>query len=146
MTLAPASALPLPNHTCGTCTLCCRLPEIQEFDKPANAWCENCAEGQGCAIYDERPQLCRDFLCQWMIDDTLGPEWEPSISNMMVYRQGPQITVLVDPDYPATWRREPYLTELRRWAAESARDGGYVIVFSGDDVTKIGPPAEANHG
>lgn len=145
MTLAPAPALHPANRTCGTCTLCCRLPEIEEFDKPANAWCENCVEGQGCAIYDERPQLCRDFLCQWITNDTLGPEWEPSISNMMVYRQGQQITVLVDPDNSPKWNREPYLGQLRRWAAESARDGGYVIVFAGDDVAKIKPSAEANH-
>lgn len=145
MTFAPAPALPLPNRACGTCTLCCRLPEIEEFDKPANAWCENCIEGRGCAIYADRPQLCRDFLCQWMTDETLGPEWEPSISNMMVYRQGPQITVLVDPDHAATWTSKPYLTQLRSWAAESMHDGGYVIVFAGDDVTKIRPLADANH-
>lgn len=129
----------LPHRSCGTCTLCCRLPEIEAFSKPADAWCVNCAAGQGCAIYEDRPQLCRDFLCLWMTEKDLGPEWEPSVANMMVYRQGPQVTVLVDPAHSAIWNSEPYAAQLRQWAkAEEAR-GGYVIVFAGDAVVKIDP-------
>ncbi|PTM92729.1 hypothetical protein C7449_107142 [Mycoplana dimorpha] len=56
---------------------------------------------------------------------------------MMIYRQGPQITVLVDPDHPDIWRSEPYHTQLRAWADEAELDGGYVIVFWQDDVFKI---------
>jgi hypothetical protein len=127
------------QRSCGTCTLCCRLPEIAELSKPANAWCVNCTAGQGCSIYDERPQLCRDFLCLWMINERLGPDWEPAIANMMVYAQGRQITVLVDPAYPSAWQAEPYQTQLRQWAVEAGKQGGYIIVFVGDDVFKINP-------
>jgi hypothetical protein len=127
----------LGNRSCGTCTLCCRLPEIDELSKPANAWCLNCTAGQGCAIYDDRPQLCRDFLCSWMINEQLGPEWEPATAKMMVYGQGKQITVLVDPDYPSAWKEEPYATQLRQWAADADRHGNYIIVFVGDEVFKI---------
>ncbi len=56
---------------------------------------------------------------------------------MMIYRQGPQITVLVDPDHPDIWRSEPYHPQLRAWANEAEPTGGYVIVFSPDDVVKI---------
>lgn len=56
---------------------------------------------------------------------------------MMIYRQGPQITVLVDPDYPDIWRSEPYHRQLRAWADAAEPDGGYVIVFCQDDVFKI---------
>ena len=72
-----------------------------------------------------------------MIDGKLGPEWEPSRSHMMVYRQGPQITVLVDPDFLDIWRREPYHAQLVTWASEAAPTGGFVIVFCKDDVFKI---------
>jgi hypothetical protein len=136
---SPAPTAALQERTCGTCTLCCRLPEIDELSKPANAWCVNCTAGQGCSIYDSRPQLCRDFLCSWMINLQLGPEWEPAIANMMVYGQGQQITVLVDPAYPAAWKQEPYATQLRQWAVEAAEQGGYIIVFVGDEIFKIKP-------
>jgi hypothetical protein len=135
----PASESGLPGRSCGTCTLCCRLPEIDELSKPANEWCVNCVAGKGCAIYDDRPKLCRDFLCFWMVSERLGPEWDPSTANMMVYRQGQQITVLVDPAHPSAWRREPYSTQLRQWAVEARERGGYIIVFAGDDIFKIDP-------
>lgn len=125
------------GRSCGTCTLCCRLPDIDLFEKPANVWCRHCVEEKGCSIYEHRPSVCRDFLCLWMTDEKLGEEWNPSRSHMMIYRQGPQLTLLVDPDHPEIWRREPYHTQLLAWAAESEPTGGYVIVFCQDDVFKI---------
>ncbi|MFN7102601.1 MAG: hypothetical protein ACK4N1_08235 [Pseudorhizobium sp.] len=133
----------LPGRACGTCTLCCRLPDIEAFAKPANAWCSHCVPERGCAIYDERPALCRDFLCLWMTSEALGPEWTPSRAHMMVYVQGPQTTVLVDPDFPEAWRSEPHATQLRRLAREAEASGGYVIVFVGDEVFKVEPLDDA---
>jgi hypothetical protein len=127
------------GRSCGSCTLCCRLPEIDAFSKPANVQCSNCIEGRGCAIYQNRPQLCRDFLCLWMISDGLSEEWHPSHSHMMIYAQGQQITILVDPTHPDAWRQEPYLSQLRRWANDAALVGGYVIVFAGEEISKIAP-------
>lgn len=74
-----------------------------------------------------------------MTEANLGPEWEPSACHMMVYRQGPQLTVLVDPDHTAIFQTEPYASELRRWAIKEERRGGYVIVFAGNTVVKIDP-------
>lgn len=122
------------ERICGHCTLCCRLPDIDALAKPANQWCDHCREGQGCRIYDRRPQLCRDFLCLWRTDETLDAAWEPMRSRMMVYCQGPQVTVLVDPDFPEIWKQAPYAETLSHWARER---GQYVIVFVGDAVFKI---------
>lgn len=136
MTTSSADLTPLDARTCGTCTLCCRLPDIDALSKPANAWCDHCVEGQGCLIYERRPALCRDFLCLWRTDEDLGDPWEPARSHMMVYRQGSQITVLVDPDFPESWKQAPYDETLKRWARED-RDGQYVIVFVGEAVFKV---------
>lgn len=141
MPMAQTGAGQAGTRSCGTCTFCCRLPEIEAFDKPANAWCQHCVEGKGCSIYEARPELCRDFLCLWMTDVRLGPEWKPGAAKLMAYRQGPQITILVDPDHPGAWRREPIGGQLRQWAADAAASGGYVIVFAGDDVFKVRPEA-----
>lgn len=134
-----SSALPpLESRSCNACTLCCRLPDIDDLEKPADEWCRHCIAGEGCSIYAERPKLCRDFLCRWMTDDRLGDEWDPLTSHMMVYGQGQQTTVLADPDYPDLWRQEPYMSQLEDWAANAAPRGGYVIVFWRDEVVKIG--------
>ncbi|CDZ60300.1 Hypothetical protein NGAL_HAMBI2605_30580 [Neorhizobium galegae bv. orientalis] len=127
------------GRSCGTCTLCCRLPEIAALDKPPDAWCRHCSEGQGCAIYTDRPQLCRDFLCLWMTDPGVPEAWQPLTSKMLVYEQGSQLTVLVDPDHPDAWKQAPFLCDLDSWAKAAQTRGHYVILFCGDDVMKIEP-------
>jgi hypothetical protein len=129
-------AADLSTRTCRTCTLCCRLPDIEALDKPANASCRHCS-GSGCTIYALRPAPCRDFLCLWRTNAALGPEWDPLVARMMVYEQGPQTTVLVDPDHPLAWREDAYARQLAEWARDAATCGGYVIVFVGDDVFKV---------
>lgn len=126
-------------RSCRTCTLCCRLPDIDALQKPANVWCKYCVAGFGCSAYATRPQTCRAFLCSWMTRPDLGPEWDPLVSRMMIYEQGPQTTVLVDPDHPALWREAPYKAQLEAWAKVAAEEGGYVIVFVGDTVFKVEP-------
>lgn len=130
-------AYPIPDRACGTCTLCCELPDIDELDKPANELCGHCTRDVGCRAYQTRPATCRAFLCAWRTDEGLGAHWDPRVSHMMVYRQGPQFTVLVDPRYPRAWRNEPHLTELKERAGGDGE--GYVIVFIGDEVVKIEP-------
>ena len=131
------SPITVADRSCGTCTLCCRLPDIDLLDKPANVWCRHCVAGEGCSIYADRPSVCRDFLCFWMTDESLAEAWEPSRSHMMIYRQGPQVTGLVDPDHPDISLSEPYHAQLSAWAEAAEPTGGYVIVFRQDDVFKI---------
>lgn len=135
--MSEVSSRPIPDRACGPCTLCCELPDIDELDKPANELCGHCTRDVGCRAYQTRPATCRAFLCAWRTDEGLGAHWDPRVSHMMVYRQGPQFTVLVDPRYPRAWRNEPHLTELKERAGGDGE--GYVIVFIGDEVVKIEP-------
>lgn len=130
---------PVAGRSCGTCSLCCQLPEIEEFSKPANTVCHHCQPAKGCRIYDDRPQLCRDFFCRYMTDPDLSEAWNPVMSHMMVYAQGPQVTVLVDPAHANIWKSEPYIRDLRLWANEAHDDGGYLILYAGDDLTVMRP-------
>ena len=52
--------------------MCCKLPRIPVLDKPAGEWCRHCTPGVGCNIYDERPQMCREFFCQWIENTSLA--------------------------------------------------------------------------
>ncbi len=127
----------VPGRDCGSCSLCCILPDIAEFDKPANQSCRHCQPGGGCDAYDMRPATCRDFFCLWRTDPALGEEWDPRVSRMMLYAQGPQLTVLVEPEAAAIWRDAPY----RDWLEGNARSlkpaGGYVVVYAGEDVAVV---------
>lgn len=129
----------VPGRSCDTCSLCCILPDIDALEKPANAVCHHCTPGLGCRIYEDRPQLCADFHCRWMTDPGLDSAWEPALAHMMVYAQGPQITVLVDPAHPDAYMQSPYREDLQRWAADIDARGGFVIVFVGDTAIKIEP-------
>src|SRR5262245_31688695 len=105
------------GRKCGSCSLCCKLLDIPEIDKPDNQWCKHCKPGHGCTIYDMRPPVCRAFACQWLVNSSLGMEWLPTRSKM-VLRNVPSagglvLNVSVDPGYPNAWRKSPYYEHLK---------------------------------
>ena len=55
---------------CGPCNVCCVLMKVEELEKPAGAICPNLGGTIGgwkrCMIYEERPQGCRAFRCEWL--------------------------------------------------------------------------------
>jgi hypothetical protein len=127
----------VPGRDCGSCSLCCILPDIKEFDKPANQPCRHCLSGGGCDAYAQRPATCRDFFCLWRTDPSLGAEWDPRVSRMMMYAQGPQLTVLVEPAASSNWQETPYRGELEARARRLRPEGGYVVVYSGEEVSVV---------
>jgi hypothetical protein len=68
-------------RSCGGCTECCETLAIAELNKPAHQECVHRIVGVGCAIYESRPHVCREFRCAWlqgtlkeMQDDALRPD------------------------------------------------------------------------
>lgn len=74
-----------------------------------------------------------------MTHPAVTDDWQPLKSHMLIYEQGPQMTILVDPDYAHIWRQEPYKSDLQRMAADADERGGYLILFCGEEVVKIEP-------
>jgi hypothetical protein len=148
-----AAARVVPGRMCGTCTLCCKVIAVTDFDKKPGVWCPHCVRGKGCGIYETRPTDCRTFFCEWMVEERLGPEWKPERAKFaLVMGEGAHLTAFVDPGFPAAWRETPYLEAFRRLAAEglraspprivTARIGTRVIVILPDreiDVGHVGP-------
>ncbi len=122
------TSLIAPGRSCGTCTLCCKVYDVPAAGATAGNWCPNCLPGRGCKIYDARPQQCRDFLCLWMTQDFLGPEWKPEKARFVLTMDAATrwLFVQADPGAAQAWRKEPYLEQLRRWAVAGKRP---VIVF-----------------
>lgn len=70
-----------PQRACDGCTVCCTLPDIPEVDSPPYVPCRHQGEC-GCGIYAERPQVCRDFSCEWLRGN--APEWmKPDVCGVM---------------------------------------------------------------
>jgi hypothetical protein len=90
---------------------------VAELDKPQNVWCRHLKMGQGCGIYETRPEPCREFYCRWMEDPRLGPEWKPNKSKIVLAHLAEhQLSVYVDPGAVGAWRKEPYLSGLMAMA------------------------------
>ncbi len=135
------------GRSCGTCTLCCKLFDIRELDKPQFEWCKHCAIGQGCKIYDQRPQECRTFNCSYLIEPALGEEWRPSKSKIVLTMEsGNLVGVHVDPDRPDAWRREPFYSQIQRWAKTAATTKGQVVVWEGQNAVALLPSGEETLG
>ncbi len=102
------------TRECGTCTLCCKVMGIYALEKPQGVWCPHCAPGRGCEIYETRPQECRTFACNWLVDEGLGEEWKPDKCRMVLVPNEieKRYVVHVDPAMPDAWKKAPYRQRL----------------------------------
>src|SRR5262249_18269352 len=110
-----------PERSCGECSMCCHRYPLEEIDKPKMTWCQHCSPGNGCKIYERRPQVCRDFACVWLRSDLAG-HWFPKRSKIIVrdfaYKGTNLLIFNVDHRYPTRWREEPYFSEIKKIANE----------------------------
>lgn len=82
---------------CGTCSLCCTLCSVADINKANGVACEYCADG--CSIYDERPQGCRDFNCAYVQMKVVNIAMRPDNCGV-VFEKISDVKVLgmIDPD------------------------------------------------
>lgn len=78
------------SRTCGECTLCCFSHAVsprqgESFNKEAVTWCEHCAIGIGCKIYENRPIGCREFKCGWLTGLAADDE-RPDRTHVVMHR------------------------------------------------------------
>jgi hypothetical protein len=128
--------------------MCCKVPAIEEFAKPPGVWCRHAVSGKGCGIYQDRPGSCRTFYCLWMQDESFGPEWKPEKAKFVVYvqRNGVNLQVAVDPNFPNAWTKAPYHARIRRWVEEGAERGHFVFVRVGSRVIALLPGRDVDLG
>lgn len=132
---------PIPGRECGSCSMCCKVYNVPEINKPAGTWCTHCKPGRGCGIHDALPSQCATFNCMWRIREELPPHWKPDQAKMVISVDPASgyIIVQVDPSMPSAWRRQPYYDQLRLWAKRYLDSGAYVLVGVNYDVTLILP-------
>ena len=84
-------------NTCGSCTICCTALSIKEINKPEGVRCEHLTE-QGCGIYNNRPEECRNYECGFLSYDLhrkLRPDRSGFIIGFADTRLGPSIVCYV---------------------------------------------------
>lgn len=132
---------------CGTCAMCCKVYEFTDLKKTPKGWCENFKVGTGCSIYPDRPSQCRAFYCNWILVESLGPEWKPSICKfVMTYDISRSILIQVDPSFPTAWRQKPYEQQIHEWAKFLKAEGRFIFILVGKNLTVITAEGEYNLG
>jgi Fe-S-cluster containining protein len=60
------------KRACDGCTACCTVMDVEDIKKPSGVKCAHCVTGQGCSIYDVRPEACKIFYCLWLEEDEIA--------------------------------------------------------------------------
>lgn len=75
---------------CGGCTECCEsfhidskkatggnIIELIIIDSPAGVLCGYCNKNEGCSVHEDRPKICRDFMCAYAQEEKAPIELRP---------------------------------------------------------------------
>ena len=124
-----------PGKSCGACTMCCSALEIHEFEKPAGPLCKNCVVARGCKIYDRRPQVCRDFECEWLVDRFLPQPLRPDRVGVILMEddESDEYRAVCPPEKPFGWLKPQVFKHL----LEQARAGRTVVAKAGLNSWRI---------
>jgi hypothetical protein len=134
---------PTYARSCGNCTLCCKVYPVPVMNKPRSVWCKECKPGKGCGIWETRPEFCRDFHCLWIKDQRMGPEWQPNVAKfVMNWAAKGVLHVTVDPNFPLSYRKEPYYRALKDSARRCMEKNESIVIFSGDNKYLMLPDGE----
>jgi hypothetical protein len=138
----------VPGRACQTCTMCCRVLDIAELEKPAGSDCRHCVGGSGCGIYRDRPVVCREFFCGYLVLPFVDAHWFPDDCGMMIFpdAERKRLAVHVDPARPDAWQAAPYHADLRQWAVAAEKMGFQVYVAIGRRIVAILPHEDVDLG
>jgi uncharacterized protein len=118
-----------PGKACGPCTMCCAALEIAELKKPAGPPCSNCRVAGGCAIYPDRPQVCRDFECEWLTRRDLSRRFRPDVAGVILMEDADsdEYRAVCLPESPMAWRKPQIFAHL----VAAAKCGRVVVAKAG---------------
>jgi len=128
--------------------MCCWVLEITELGKPNGAECPHCVGGSGCGIYADRPAVCGEFYCGYLVLPFVDARWFPDQCGMMIFPDAAQkrLAVHVDPARPDAWKAPAYHADLRHWAMAAEKMGFQVYVAIGRRIIAILPNEDVDLG
>ena len=92
----------------------------------------NCRLGGGCAIYAARPEVCRDFECEWLTRRDLPRQLRPDLVGTILMEDGDsdEYRAVCAPEKPMAWRHPRVFAHL----VAVAKSGRTVVAKAGLDV------------
>ncbi len=136
----------LRERSCGSCKACCTPLGIPALDKAPGIPCKHlCAEG--CSIYAERPQDCREYFCGWRLGvggetarpDQVGLLLTPHQNLPGIIPELQEISFVAHEVWPNA-RKEAAAQEL---LSDIGARGFLVLVMHGDAQCQVIGPADA---
>jgi len=120
--------------------MCCQILDIDELNKKAGVLCANCVAGAGCKIYASRPQVCRDFECEWLTERSVPAALKPDKVGtlFLICPDTDQYQAVTDPTRPNAWRHPLVFKHL----VAMAKEGHVVVAKSGANSWRIYPTGE----
>lgn len=122
------------SNACGGCTACCTIMRVEMVPpKPARETCVHCVKG-GCAIYDARPSVCREWSCVWLLTQEDAVRRLPSAlrpdRSGVVLEINSKGYLVAHCETPAAWKRDP----MRRWLIARTRNTKVLIDVGEDQI------------
>ena len=120
--------------------MCCKVLEIEEFDKPPGPFCVFCVAGGGCTNYEGRPDVCRSFECLWKGDRGLAQTLRPDRVGTILMEDADSDDYLAvcDPAKPFAWRTPMVFNHL----VLIAKSGRTVLAKAGTKAWRIHPSGQ----
>jgi hypothetical protein len=105
---------------CGDCTACCTLSVVPELNKKVGEHCLHCVN-DGCEIYGNHPQACKDFECAFFQGGT-NKELRPDRCGVMFVKRNERIfSGMLVPDTS--------ISDVAKKQIVSFKEQGYSVVL-----------------
>jgi hypothetical protein len=126
---------------CGECTLCCKVYEIEDFEKKPGTVCHHVRPEGGCGVWGLHPKICQEFKCLWLKHDDMNGQWRPDHAGFVLRLEpnGTTLAIDVDHDRPDAWKREPYYSQIKLWSEVMPKNEGLVLVYAPEGLYVVTP-------
>jgi len=115
------------NRECGSCTLCCKMLYVKDYNSPIGKYCKNCNPNQGCKIHEERKEICRTFDCLWIKQTQIPESYRPDRCHFLFELPSHSLVYFghVDTDYPETFNSEKLKNIIKK-----INEAGHSVVLN----------------
>ena len=69
--------------SCTKCGACCVAPDISSLGKPLGVRCPHLTADNLCAVYEDRPQICRDYAADWLCEMVAAPTLDERVRKYL---------------------------------------------------------------
>lgn len=73
------------SRSCESCKACCITMDVHSIKKPAGRACQHLCS-TGCMVYERRPGDCREFMCDWLMDEDMPASMRPDRTGAVIWR------------------------------------------------------------